>query len=93
MIIVITNDLHPAIRGRMKLWFIELKPGVFISGVSNHLSKKIVDFLLKQKFGAGSLLIESRRDSPGYIIHSFGLSDRKIIKLTNLQLVSTGIKD
>ena len=93
MIIVITNDLHPAIRGRMKLWFIELKPGVFIYGVSNHLSKKIVDFLLKQKFGSGSLLIESRRDSPGYIIHSFGLSDRKIIKLTNLQLISTAVKD
>ena len=88
MIVVITNDLHPAVRGRMKLWFIEIKPGVFVSGVSNYLSTKVVNYLLKQKFGAGSVLIESRNNSPGYVIHILGCSDRKVVQLTNLQLIA-----
>ena len=85
MIVLITNDLHPAVRGRMKLWFVEIKPGVFVTGVSGYLSKKITHFLLKQKLGAGSLLIES--SSPGYKIHTFGQSDKQLIRVTNLQLI------
>ena len=87
MIILITNDLHPAVRGRIKLWFVELKPGDFVTGVSGYLSKKITQFLLKQKFGAGSLLIESTTNSPGYRIHSFGLPDKQVIRISDLQLV------
>lgn len=87
MLVLITNDIHPAVRGRLKLWFIEVKPGVFISGISDYLAKKIVDFLIKQKYGAGSLLIESTKSAPGYLIHVLGVPDRKLIRLTNLQLV------
>ena len=92
MIVLITNDLHPAVRGRMKLWFVEIKPGVFVTGVSGYLSKKITQFLLKQKFGAGTLLIESSSLSPGYRIHTFGLPDRKLIKISNLQLIAASNK-
>ena len=87
MIVLITNDLHPAVRGRMKLWFVEIKPGVFVIGESGYLSKKITHFLLKQKLGAGSLLIESSTSSPGYKIHTFGQSDKQLIRVTNLQLI------
>lgn len=89
MIVLITNDLHPAVRGRIKLWFVEIRPGVFITGISGYLSKKIVQFLLKQKFGAGSLLIESSTSSPGYKIHHYGQPKRQLIKISGLQLIAS----
>ena len=35
MIVVVADSIPPAIRGRMKLWFIEPKPNVFVSGVKD----------------------------------------------------------
>ena len=31
MLVVVANDLPPAVRGRMKLWFVEPRPNVFVS--------------------------------------------------------------
>lgn len=88
MLVVIANDMAPAVRGRMKLWFVEIKPGVFISGISNALAKKVVTYLMQQKFGAGSLLFESQTSAPGCRIHTLGIPDVKIVKLSGLQLIS-----
>ena len=46
MIVVIANSLPDRIRGRMKLWFIEPKPNVFVSGVTDHVADKVVSYLL-----------------------------------------------
>ena len=45
MIVVIANDIPEAIRGKMKLFFIEVKPNVFISGVNDYVGTKIVNYL------------------------------------------------
>lgn len=87
MLVVIANNLSPAVRGRMKLWFIEVKPNVFISGISNSLAKNVVNYLLQQRFGAGSLLFESLNFSPGYRIYSLGSSELKIVNFSGMQLI------
>ena len=45
MLVVIANDLPPAVRGRMKLWFIEPRPNVFVSGVKDAVAKKVMQIL------------------------------------------------
>ncbi len=47
MLVVIANDLPPAVRGRMKLWFIEPRANIFVSGIKDSLAKKVVDYLYK----------------------------------------------
>lgn len=89
MIILIANDLPAAARGRLKLWFIEPKPNVFVSGIKDSLAEKVVSFILSQKLGSGSLLFESINKAPGYRIHTFGISDRKIINVSGFQLIET----
>jgi CRISPR-associated protein Cas2 len=46
MLVVLANDLPPAVRGRMKLWFIEPKPNVFVSGVKDSVAKTVTEYLL-----------------------------------------------
>ena len=41
MLVVFTSDLPPSVRGKMKLWFLELVPNVFISGINDSLAKKV----------------------------------------------------
>lgn len=88
MIVVVANDLPPAVRGRMKLWFIEPKPGVFVSGVKDALAKRVINYLSKhcdQK--TGMLIFCPSRIAPGYRIYSFGETDRELITLGGLQLI------
>ena len=40
MLVFIANDLPPAVRGRMKLWFVEPRPNVFVSSVKDSVAKK-----------------------------------------------------
>ena len=47
MLIVLVNNLPPVVRGRMKLWFIEAKPNVFVSGLKDTVASKVVDYLFQ----------------------------------------------
>lgn len=47
MMVVIASELPPAVRGRMKLWFIEPRPNVFVSGVKDALSERIIRYLVR----------------------------------------------
>ncbi|UDC41130.1 type I-E CRISPR-associated endoribonuclease Cas2e [Klebsiella quasivariicola] len=47
MLVVLANDLPPAVRGRMKLWFVEPRPNVFVSGVKDSVAQTVVDYLMQ----------------------------------------------
>lgn len=66
MLVVIAENLPDAVRGKMKLWFIEPKPNVFVSSVADALARKVVLQLLESCTPeSGMLIVESRMKSPG----------------------------
>lgn len=40
MVVVVATQIPPAVRGRMKCWFIEIRPNIFVSGVKDNVAKK-----------------------------------------------------
>lgn len=88
MLVVIANDLPPAVRGRMKLWFIEPRPNVFVSGVKDVVAKKVVDYLYDHCPQESGLIIFRRiSETPGYEIYGIGDTKRNFIEISGLQLV------
>jgi CRISPR-associated protein Cas2 len=88
MLIVIANDLPPAVRGRMKLWFIEPRPNVFVSGVKDAVAKKVVEYLYGHCSAESGLMIFRRiPGTPGYEIGGIGDTKRNLIEISGLQLV------
>lgn len=88
MLVVFANDLPPAVRGRMKLWFIEPKPNVFVSGIKDSVAKKVIEYLLQYCPPESGLMIFKRiSKSPGYEIFGVGDIKRDITELSGLQLV------
>ncbi len=88
MLIVLANDLPPAVRGRMKLWFIEPKPNVFVSGLKDSVANTVVDYLYRHcSPAAGVMIFKSIRQSPGYEIRTIGSPNKELIELSGLQLV------
>jgi CRISPR-associated protein Cas2 len=88
MLVVIANDLPPAVRGWMKLWFIEPRPNVFVSGVKDAVASKVVDYLHDHCPRESGLMVFCRiPETPGYEIRGIGDTKRDLIEISGLQLV------
>jgi CRISPR-associated protein Cas2 len=88
MLVLIANDLPPAVRGRMKLWFIEPRANVFISGVKDALAKKVVDYLHNHcPAQSGLMILCSSNAAAGYEIYGMGDTRKSFIEISGMPLV------
>lgn len=88
MVVVIANDLPPAVRGRMKLWFIEPRPNVFVSGIKDSVADTVVDHLLDYcPSESGVIIFKQIRKAPGYEILGMGTPQKRLALISGLQLV------
>ena len=93
MLVVIANDLPPVVRGRMKLWFIEMKPNVFVSGLRDGVANKVVDYLFSHcSIASGLIVFKSINKAPGYEIRSLGETKKALTDICGLQLIVEKIK-
>ncbi len=77
-----------AVRGRMKLWFVEPRPNVFISGIKDSVADDVVAYLLsKCPAESGVIIFKRKRHTPGYTIHGSCINDWKITNISGLQLI------
>jgi len=88
MVVVIANSLPPAVRGRMKLWFVEPRPNIFVSGIKDSVADKVVNYLIKScPISSGLLIFKKINQVPGFEIFGIGTPDRKIADLSGYQLI------
>lgn len=88
MIVILCNDLPPAVRGRIKLWFIEPRPNVFISGIKDSVADTVIEYLHKHcPPSSGIMVFRKDNTTPGYKISGLGELNRGIITISGLQLV------
>ena len=88
MIVVIANDLPPAVRGRMKLWFVEPRPNVFVSGVKDSTAKKVIDYLHQYcPVESGLMIFRETSKAPHYEMTGIGDTRRQMVEVSGLQLV------
>lgn len=88
MLIVIANDLPPAVRGRMKLWFVEPRPNVFVSGIKDAVATTVVDYLYKHcPSESGLLMIRSIPQAPGFEMRCIGPPRKPMTDISGLQLI------
>jgi len=88
VLVVLANDLPPTVRGRMKLWFIEPRPNVFVSGVKDSVADDVVNYLYKHcPSDSGILIFQRIKQSPGYKIRGLGDLRRELISISGFQLI------
>lgn len=88
MLVVIADFLPAAVRGRMKLWFIEPRPNIFISGVKDSVADEVVEFLHKHcPLESGLMIFQRSNRVPGYKIKWLGVPKKNIVQYDGLQLV------
>jgi len=93
MLVIVANDLPPAVRGRMKLWFIEPRANVFVSGIKDSVAKTVIDYLYKHcPTESGIVIFRSMPKPPGYEIRTIGPTRKAMTEISGLQLVIETLK-
>lgn len=88
MLVVIANHLPPAVRGRMKHWFVEARPNIFVSGIRDSVADSVVEYLLGHcPSESGIIMFQQSNKTPGYSIKGMGDPNRSIVQISGLQLI------
>lgn len=88
MLVLIANDLPPAVRGRMKIWFIEPRPNVFVSGINESTALRVIDYLYEHcPPSSGITIFRKIKAPPGYEIRTIGDPKKALLELSGLQLI------
>ena len=88
MLVVTANHLPDKVRGKLKLWFVEPKPNVFVSGIKSSIAKKVIEYLYEKcPIESGLMIFEDLKQAPGYKIKGYGDTKRKIVETSGYQLI------
>ncbi len=88
MVVVCANHIPPAVRGRMKLWFIETRPNVFVSGIKDSVADDVIRYLFRYcPHNSGLIIFQRTRTAPGYKIHCHGSYKHPLTDISGLQLI------
>lgn len=94
MLVVLANDLPPAVRGRMKLWFTEPRANVFVSGVKDSVALTVINYLHKHcPPESGVMIFRSLSQPPSYEIQTIGPTRKELTEISGLQLVVETLKN
>lgn len=88
VLVVLASDLPPAVRGRMKLWFVEPRANVFVSGIKDSVAKIVIDYLYKYcPTDSGIIIFSSLPRPPGYKMSVIGPLRKPLTTISGLQLI------
>ena len=88
MIVVVANYIPDAVRGKMKLWFTEAKPNVFVSGIRDSIADNVIDLMMKHcPPSSGLIIFKSESKPPYYRIFAKGQPSRNLSAISGLQLI------
>lgn len=77
----------------MKLWFVEPKPNVFVSGIKDSVATTVIEYLYKHcPPESGVVMFRSLPSAPGYEIRTIGPTKKNLTTLSGLQLVIETLK-
>ena len=87
MIVVVLENVPPRLRGRMAIWLVEVRAGVYVGDYS----RRVREYLWKQvmdEIGDGNAVMAwSAPNESGFELATFGANRREPVEFEGLQLV------
>jgi len=90
MVVLIAQKLPASLRGKLKLWFVEVQPNVFVSGIKDSLASELADFVFDNATEeSGLILFRSTKKAPGYDIVTKGTFGNKVVDINGMKLIQS----
>lgn len=87
MMVIVTENAPPRLRGRLSLWMLEVRAGTYVGKFSRRIRERIWDET-KELIGGGNAVIAwSTPTETGFSFDSCGANRRECVEIDGLTLV------
>jgi CRISPR-associated protein Cas2 len=87
-IVVVTENVPPRLRGRMAIWLLEVRAGVYIGDVSRRMREMIWEQLQDGHDDGNAVIAWASGNESGYEFQTLGENRRVPVDFDGLRLVS-----
>lgn len=88
MMVVVTNDVPPRLRGRLAVWLLEVRAGVYV-GVYSARTRDMIREQVAAMIGDGDAVIAwTAPTDAGFDFETYGRSRREPVDFDGLKLVA-----
>lgn len=88
MTVVVTETIPPRLRGRLAIWLLEVRAGVYIGDVSKRVREMLWDYM-QADLGDGNIVMAwATNTESGFDFQTMGANRRIPIEMDGLRLVS-----
>jgi len=88
MMVVVTNDVPPRLRGRLAVWLLEVRAGVYV-GVYSARTRDMIREQVAALIGEGDAVIAwTAPNDAGFDFETYGRSRREPVDFDGLKLVA-----
>lgn len=93
MLVVVTENVPPRLRGRMAVWLLEVRAGVYVGDVSARVREMIWNNLLEGHDGGNVVMAWGSNNDSGFEFQTLGPNRRLPVEWDDLKLVSFNPRD
>jgi len=88
MIVIITENAPPRLRGRLGLWLVEVRAGVYVGKVSRRVREMIWDNIVQGIDNGNAVMVWSSNTESGFDFLTLGENRRIPVEMDGIKLVS-----
>ncbi len=88
MLVIVVENVPPRLRGRLAIWLLEVRAGVYVGNVTRRVREMIWDTILKGMGDGNAVMAWSTNTESGYDFMTWGSNRREPVNMDGLRLVS-----
>ena len=88
MLVIVTENAPPNLRGRLAVWMLEVRAGVYVGDFSSKVREMIWNNVEKGLDGGSAIMAWSSQNEAGYDFMTFGDNRRMPVDMDGVKLVS-----
>ncbi|HEC0326494.1 TPA: type I-E CRISPR-associated endoribonuclease Cas2 [Klebsiella pneumoniae] len=88
MLMVVTENVPPRLRGRLAIWLLEIRAGVYVGDTSKRIREMIWQQVIQLSDGGNVVMALATNSESGFEFQTWGENRRIPVDLDGLRLVS-----
>ncbi len=88
MMVIVVENVPPRLRGRLAVWLLEIRAGVYVGKYSRRVREMIWDQVSKGIGSGNAVLIWSTNTESGFDFLTLGKNRRMPVEMEGIKLVS-----
>jgi CRISPR-associated protein Cas2 len=88
MLVIVVENAPPRLRGRLAIWLLEVRAGVYIGKVSRRVREMIWNTIIKGIENGNAVMAWSTNTESGFDFMTWGSNRREPVEINGLKLVS-----